>query len=189
MTQKDDDDFDENGVLKDGRSYRVPLKMCDSMQRSIAKHFQHRSIVTAADGSTMGLHRPGARIASGGNRAVRDALAAEAQRARDQYEYDLVNAWRKPHNVTDDADTEARAGAIRNALLSRGHDPSDVEEYLNSIEDDDLLDGDLGDHVQAFENGNNGRDAKSVAIHHKLRLDELYRQRDAELANQWRKGK
>jgi hypothetical protein len=189
MKRHDDDDFDENGILKDGHHYRVPLKMCDSMQRDIAKHFQRRSFVTAADGSTMGLHRPGARIAAGGDRATRDAIAAEAQRARDQYDYDITNAWKRRDVWHDDADTEARAGAIRNALLSRGHDPSDVEEYLNSVDDDDLLDDDIGDHVAAFEEANNGRDSKSIAVHQKLRLDEIYRQRDAELANEWRKGK
>jgi hypothetical protein len=184
---EDDDDFDENGLLKDGRTFHVPIKMMDSYQRDVARHFgkRQRSLVTAADGSTMGLHRPGARIADGGYRALRD----EAERERDRYIHDISNAWRKPNNVADDADTEARAGAIRNALLSRGHDPSDVEEYLNSVDDDDLLEGDIGDHVAAFEQGNNGRDAKSITIHQRMRLDELYRQRDQELANEWRKGK
>jgi|ERR1019366_5313085 hypothetical protein len=34
----DDDDFDENGVLRDGRSIHVPLMMCDSIQREVARH-------------------------------------------------------------------------------------------------------------------------------------------------------
>lgn len=42
MTRHDDDEpFDERGILKDGRSVRVPMMMRDSMtplQRAISQH-------------------------------------------------------------------------------------------------------------------------------------------------------
>jgi hypothetical protein len=208
----DDDDFDENGILKDGRTFRVPVKMMDSMQRDIAHHFEQRQrpkdsaafprpsnggpLVTDQWCGTAGLHRPGYRIESGGNvgdQLVRDGTADEIQRARDRYDYDVSNAWKRrdewPNNADDDAETEARAGAVRNALLSRGHDPEDADGYLGDLDDGDLHDRDIGDHMAAFEQNLNGRDARTVAMDRKIRLDELYRQRDAELANEWRKGK
>jgi hypothetical protein len=184
--------------------------MLDGMQRDIARHAQQsrasdstafprpgsRPFVTAADGGTMGLHRPGARIAAGGHAgdaALRDSLADESERARDLYIHQISNAWKKrdewPQEADDDAETEARAGAIRNALLSRGASPDDVEDYLSNCDDDDLLDNDVGYHVAAFEGSQNGRDAKTVADDRKRRLDAIYAARDAELANEWRKGK
>jgi hypothetical protein len=33
---KTDDEFDENGVVRDGRRIRVPMMMMDSLQRSVA---------------------------------------------------------------------------------------------------------------------------------------------------------
>jgi hypothetical protein len=35
----EDDDAFENGVLKDGKTWHVPFRMLDSMQRDVAKHF------------------------------------------------------------------------------------------------------------------------------------------------------
>jgi hypothetical protein len=187
----DDDAFDERGILKDGRTFPVPQRMLDSYQRDIAKHFNRprRPFITDASGdATFGLHRPGYRLPAGGSagdRALRDASDEEVQAAYDRYNFDISNAWKRRDEADDDAETEARAGAIRNALLARGHDPGDVEDYLDSCDDDDLLDRDLGEHIAAFEsNGNNNNDSVR-----KRRLDELYRQRDAELATAWKHNK
>jgi hypothetical protein len=68
----DDDDFDERGILKDGRSFRVPARMQDGMQRDIADHFaqltgrdstvfprlNQRPFISDAWGGTADLHRP-----------------------------------------------------------------------------------------------------------------------------------
>ena len=35
----DDDTFDAAGLLKDGRTWRVPFKAMDSFQRDVARHF------------------------------------------------------------------------------------------------------------------------------------------------------
>src|SRR5664280_2258801 len=88
LDDDDDDDspFDARGVIKDGRSLRVPLFAMDSMdpvQRAIAQ-----SRITDAAGTTVGLHRPGFRVTD-----TKDARAAveEAYRLRDE---DDRNAWR-----------------------------------------------------------------------------------------------
>jgi hypothetical protein len=58
----DDDAFDERGILKDGRSYRVPLRMMDSMQRDIARHAAR--ITDAMGESGPALRRPGYRVSA-----------------------------------------------------------------------------------------------------------------------------
>jgi hypothetical protein len=208
MQRYKDNPFDEHGLLKDGHVFKVPHRMLDGMQRDIARRSQQsrasdstafprrggRTFVTAADGGTMNLHKPGFRVADGGSagtKALRDAVADERERARDRYLHDISNAWRNrdewPQQAEDDdAEVEARAGAIRNALLSRGADSGDVDDYLDNCDDDDLLNQDLGEHITAFEQSLNGRD---VANARQRRLDALYQQRNQELANAWRKNK
>jgi hypothetical protein len=166
MQRYKDNPFDEHGVLRDGHRFRVPTRMLDGYQHDVAQHFQKRgrprfqdstafprrgsrTFVTAADGGTMNLHKPGFRLAdggSGGDAALRDAVAEESELARGRYLHELASAWKRYDSMpaeTDDAETEARAGSIRNALLSRGADPDDVEGYLENCDDDDLFDQDL----------------------------------------------
>lgn len=65
-TEDDDDDpFDEKGILKDGRRFRVPMHMADSVQREIAAHARRQSQIRDGSGTTIGLHRPGFRLPSG----------------------------------------------------------------------------------------------------------------------------
>jgi hypothetical protein len=76
MIRRDDDDFDENGLLKDGRSIRIGLLMKDHMtpvQRAIAQDSQasgrDKILRDATDapvlldsyGGTTALNRPGFR--------------------------------------------------------------------------------------------------------------------------------
>jgi hypothetical protein len=77
MKHLTDDDFDENGILKDGHSYRVPMMMCDSAGGSARLH--------DGRGNSVG-HKPGYIL----NDATNDAR----QQARDAYEHDLTTAWR-----------------------------------------------------------------------------------------------
>jgi hypothetical protein len=77
--QDEEDAFDENGVLKDGRSFRVPL-----MQRAIHDHAQ-RVKVRIHDAP---LHQPG---------FVRDARTVEERRTiYDEYDDTVSNAWKDP---------------------------------------------------------------------------------------------
>ena len=108
----DDDVFDERGILRDGRRYRVPANMMDAIDRTVrdrvAAEIRPRysaafprpkrgPLITDQFGGTLGLHRPGPRIESGGNRGdqlVRDGARDEIQRAHDEYRRELENAWR-----------------------------------------------------------------------------------------------
>jgi hypothetical protein len=201
----DDDPFDEHGLLKDGHVFKVARRMLDGLSRKVAQHYQRpqdsaafprrRAVhVTDAQGGTMGLHKPGFRLAAGGHagdQALRDSIAEESECARDRYIHDISNAWRRDVMAVDpdDAEVEARTDAIRSALLARGHQPDEVEDYLATCEDDDLLDGDIGDHVAAFEQQQTGRDTRSVAVDRRLRLEELYQARDRAMFEEWKKGK
>jgi hypothetical protein len=205
MRNDPDDPFDEHGLLKDGRVWRCPAKMMDSLQGSVARHYQRpqdsaafprrRGVhVTDAQNGTMGLHRPGWRLPSGGHagdQALRDAVEEETQTEYEIRDHEVRTAWRRRDAMAadpeDDAQVQARASAIGNALFSRGHSPDEIEAYLNGCEDDDLLDGDIGEHVQAFEQQQNGRDTRSIAVDRRMRLEELYQARDRALSEAWKR--
>ena len=87
MTQYDDDDAFENGVLRDRARYRVPMHMRDGQP----------SMISDGTGDPLGLHRPGWRIATGGD--DRDARLRDSQRklieeAHAEYLDRLTNAWK-----------------------------------------------------------------------------------------------
>ena len=85
----DDNDFDERGILKDGRRLHVPLMMMDSvddpLQRDERQRARRFGLKNAAD-----LRRPGFRFQT--DAAGRDARA----RAYQDYENSQVEAWRSP---------------------------------------------------------------------------------------------
>jgi hypothetical protein len=113
MSDGDEDDgdiFDERGLLRDGARWRVPMRMMDAMQRAAAAgaalgprdspQFPRTARgpwITALDGGTAGLHRPGWRIETGGKRG--DQLMRVGAR-RDRailyaiYDAELECAWR-----------------------------------------------------------------------------------------------
>jgi hypothetical protein len=88
MTQYDDEDNAfENGVLRDRARYRVPMHARDS----------RLPMIPDGTGDALGLHRPGWRMATGGNE--RDARVRDSQRkaiedAHAEYLDRLTNAWK-----------------------------------------------------------------------------------------------
>ena len=87
MTQYDDDEAFENGVLRDGARHHVRMHMRDSQA----------PLITDGTGDPFGLHRPGWRIATGGGE--RDTLLRDSQRklieeAHAEYLDRLTNAWK-----------------------------------------------------------------------------------------------
>src|SRR4029077_8475392 len=96
----DEDDFDERGLLKDGRTYHVPLRFCDAMSRDVAKSVkrEHPERITDASGKDgLALNRPGFRQLSGGNagdRLVRDGAQRDAEEAYALDSYYKQNAWK-----------------------------------------------------------------------------------------------
>jgi hypothetical protein len=93
---REDDAFDENGLLRDGYKTLVPLTMRDAMsplQREIATK---RAQLTDGNGNRneLAFSRPGFRILA--DAAINDAR----ETARQEYIDDVTNAWRsKPSRV------------------------------------------------------------------------------------------
>ena len=80
----DDDAFDEDGLLKDGHSVRVPLMLKDALHDGHGPPGRRSSFVLARDS------------------ASRDRVVA----AYDSYELSLVDAWRGPINNAADEQTD-----------------------------------------------------------------------------------
>jgi hypothetical protein len=128
----DDDNLDENGLLKDGRSVRVPMMMRDAdgltdLQRSVRDHFAPARVVDAFGDAGAGLHRPGSRHLVAGAGTVDHAKQVMAdhmrREARDQHVADLQDAWKG--NNTNDRE------------VARVHDTGDAvrDAYLDQVAD------------------------------------------------------
>ena len=57
-----DDPFDENGLLRDGHSFRVDIKLTDSKKPATRQH-----LVDGTGDAGLGLNKPGFRNLVGGN--------------------------------------------------------------------------------------------------------------------------
>src|SRR5262245_31192796 len=113
----DDDKLDQNGVLKDGRSVRIPMMMRDSDGRGAVASLR---VIDAFGNSGLALHKPGARYLTAGTRTPDHAVLVvrdhERREARDEYIQQLCDAWKSTgtndrevariHN-TGDARTDA----------------------------------------------------------------------------------
>jgi hypothetical protein len=85
----DDDDFDERGVLKDGRQMRVPMSTMDARPPDVAKHSGR--LHDGSGNHQLIHHQPGFIVSDG-------FTAEERQRVRDAYEAyarDLKKAWQR----------------------------------------------------------------------------------------------
>jgi hypothetical protein len=179
------DDFDENGVLRDGKRFRVPMKFADSKSRYADQQKRNSSTIYDAydiavsarihDGngnSGAALQRPGFRVA--------DAFARdEAKVAYQQYEAAIQNEWRSIRPADFGGPS---VGRNENAC-----DQDKIEDYLSD------LDADVDQHVKAFDRQRDGtsecgpREQSSDAA--SLTLANLYAERDRELQDQWRRRK
>jgi hypothetical protein len=96
--QDNEDDFDEQGLLRDGRTYRVPLRMMDGVSRAIADHIKQTVDITDHFGdASLGLHRPGFRKLDGGNEGdaiLRKAEMRDRAEAYQDYERDAESGWK-----------------------------------------------------------------------------------------------
>jgi hypothetical protein len=87
MAKYDDDEAFENGVLRDRARYRVPMHMRDGQS----------PMITDGTDDPHGLHRPGWRIASGGDERdarLRDSKRKAIEEAHNEYLDQLINAWK-----------------------------------------------------------------------------------------------
>jgi len=199
----DDDDFDERGILEDGRRLHVPLMMMDGvddpLQRAVMRDTVERQrarrfgLKDSAD-----LTRPGFRFQT--DAAGRDARA----RAYQDYENSQVEAWRSPptgagssgprrgQQTVDSCTTDGRAGHLRV-----------VDGELRCIPDGPVWgsDGTVMDERQlAYEdfehtliNSWRNPDAdvsdRSVQSNDGMTMDEIYAEYDRELAASYRNVK
>jgi hypothetical protein len=167
----DDDIWDERGLLRDGKKYRVSLMAMDSA--SIAARAQ----LTDAERLSLDSCKPGYRYAT-------DSAAARAakQRARDAYRQvcdDLENSWRNPDPDGQlGISTEGDQCTVRQGGYDEGS-PGHLRRIGNNLicvpDDYDPDDNDNG-----FNSDRRSvRDAKERA----------YEQYERELRDAWRQGK
>jgi hypothetical protein len=192
--KQDEDDFDENDVLRDGGRYRVPVHLQDSLSRAVAEHVNKSRRVTDANGDDgLALCRPGFRKISGGG--VDDTLARlETSRdAADAYaiaEQRMVNAWKRKDAMAAEADDddddddllEAKRQGIRAELIKAGASEEEISDYLDDCGDDDL-DNNPDEHRAAFIARSRGKDGCTAAV------DRAYAQYEAEMRDAWRQEK
>jgi hypothetical protein len=166
-TRDDDDDaFDERGVLKDGRSYRVT--------DSLPAHYDEVRVTDGGGHSGLALQRPGFRVADAGN--VGKRMRDEIDAAYADVENDLTNAWKnKPP-------TGFGSGEF---IGQREGDLCTIDGAPGRLCRDD--DGELtcmADHPSGE------RDARTIDERmqdHKLRMTEEYNAYDRALRDAWRR--
>ena len=156
------DEFDENNILRDGKSVRV------SMQARDAAMSRHRGRVTdGRSNDPMSLHRPGFRVpVVNDRRAVRDAYS--------QYETGLVNAYR----VGDGTQCPTCFGSGK----INGEDCDDCDSSGVMPERKSTSKG----GGKGFGGGNEGHrseDSRSVT------RDQAYRDYDQALSSAWQNGR
>jgi hypothetical protein len=162
MKRVTDNDFDENGILKDGRSFRVPMFMADGTRA--------RPLITDASGNGgFALHRPGFRVSS--SDAARDAK----QQAYESYTRDLENAWRAP--AMHDASTETAEGQVEGAACTVRNpsypDDQGAPGHLRRVDGKLICVPDTKQNARADGFSTDAR-------------ERAYQERDAELRDAWR---
>lgn len=168
----DDDIWDENGLLKDGKVFRTRMVAMDA--------------ATVRDPR---LHKPGPRLRD-------DMNVTQRQRAYDAYDDLLTNAWRGK-----DASGEYPEAAIGSPCTCRNEyfpedfgSPGTVKRTRYGIvcvpdrDDDDTDEAD-----QQATSDSRRTDSRSVQqrrqdheTRHQDRMEKLYDARDAELREAWR---
>ena len=126
----DDDDLDENGLLKDGRSARISMMMRDgltALQRSVRDATAPLRVVDAFGNSGLALNKPGARYLSAGEHTVDHAALVmrdhQRREARDEYVQDLCNAWKGDNaNDREVPSVHNTGNPIADAWLDQLHD-------------------------------------------------------------------
>jgi hypothetical protein len=197
MRQLADEDFDENGVLRDGKRFRVPMKFADSKSRNGGlalqrpgfritdqqKYDAYDIAISARihDGngnSGAALQRPGFRVA--------DAFARdEAKVAYQQYEAAIQNEWRSTRT------TDFGSPGVGSDEATCNQDKP--ENYLSD------LDADVDKHVKALDRQRDGNcergprrqssDMATLMRDHQQRMATLYAECERELQEEWRCGK
>ena len=207
----EDDDFDERGILKDGRRVRVPLHMMDSVQRSVA--ISRAGVTDAFGNGGLALHRPGARYASvrGINDAdLEDAHSHKRVELNDFADAELCARYRgglqvgdivtldNERNVVTKRDADGRT-TLRPLSADEAHDAVEAAYRLYDQEISERWrtpaevrrEGDEEDESATRECDSvpavDHSDLRGLVEQHRLMMDRLYSERDRELESAWRK--
>jgi hypothetical protein len=198
-----DDDF-ENGMLRDGKTYRAGSVMfMDSHRTSHRPHRDDRARgmqrmidgnpakIIDASGDRLGLHRPGFRVMDFDDEIARAAIAD----AHEKYLDDLTSAWKHLGDTRDAVGEGAEGSActVKNAEYAAyvggpGHIKNGV-----CVPDDELGD-DGDDDANDYEDHAPRRAADAASVRklqavHDQELDAIYNQLDQELSQAYRNNK
>src|SRR5262245_14600083 len=99
MTMRTDIDDDDDRIVPDGTVLRVPLFMCDAVQRAVA--------------GDLSLHQPGFRTVSDAANTARDA----AREARSAWIKQMCDAWKHPRtcDAAEPDTNRERTSGVRDA--------------------------------------------------------------------------
>lgn len=172
---RDDDDF-ENGVLRDGRRFVMPMRAMDSLQRSVAAHFGRstvndgQKIVDGFGNDGLALHRPGHRLFASGQ---------GDQSFYDKYDRDISTRYLDANNHTSGTSGAGERGGIGGRRVGdrctcKGSSDLGTEGDRGTIQE---VNGELC-CVSDRYHGEDGVDMR----------DSAYRQYAQEISEAWRKG-
>ena len=85
----DNDDFDERGVLKDGRRLRVPMSAMDGQQQEVSRHANH--LHDGSGNRRLIHHQPGFVVSD----RFTDEERQRVRDAHDEYEREITTAWQR----------------------------------------------------------------------------------------------
>jgi hypothetical protein len=187
MKRYGDDAYDERGVLKDGQRLRIPMYAMDSMdpvQRAVAQ-----LAITDGQGDTVGLHRPGFRIAA----ADAPLLARDA--AYSDYERELTTAWRGNRSRADaaaertcpdcDGSGLGKYGDTCKTCSGTGTVPADYEESAEEAERNaETHHEGLGRNRRRVDH----RTIEQMMHDHQNKMTDVYDKLDHELSETWRRS-
>ena len=171
-----DDDFDERGILKDGRSIRVSMQMRDAAMSRSGERRQQQPPPLIIDGRTpndpTALHRPGFRIRTGDARqSVSDAYAKADRQANHQ--------WKCQDKETLCADCDGEGWIDGKRCDTCGGD--------GVVQTDDERSTSKGGGFGSGNEGDYKGTGSDAAARHRAR-DQAYQSYDHDLARAYRNG-
>lgn len=195
---EDDDSnpFDRFGILKDGRSYRVPLQLRDAlpddkpltadqmMARYIRQDTERRRHLHVSDGvdAPFSMQRPGFRRLVGGNRGQQNIIDRQREKvldARRAYVDDLQSAWQSPPTGAGSHGHEYSGGQVGDVCSINGRPGR-------------LVEGDDGSLVCTAnaDNAANINELDHMSLpqlqaHRRRVTDVAYKEYESWISNQW----
>jgi hypothetical protein len=176
----DDDDrnpFDRNGLLKNGRSFRVRTTMMDAMPRDLREHSRRPLITDDAGRGGLALNRPGFRV------MLDDAAGAHAKEvAYRRADAEMVEAWR--NLPTDAANSRVCPECDGSGLDENSEDDCPFCGGTGVVDDDYES---KADDV-ASRRGNDSRSVNQIVRDHQANMARIYADHDCKLSESWRRA-